>query len=258
MKINHISVSRKGVYGECEQRYKYQYHLGMSREGPEEFYFTYGKMVHKVAELYVNNNGKLLLEEISRDILKGKTAIDEDKEGNEVFMPRLPLEYKRRLPAELKALEHFLKQTGTTGHTEYFFKYDLDPPNKRYAVGFIDRIIVSKGQYFIVDYKTTKKGPWRKTSRTIVEDLQLRTYAKVVQNNFGVSAENIRAALLYVQGGDLIGAKFSQESLDQAQKELLKAHREIESKDPDDTWGNVGRHCRRCDFRTICPFYKIV
>ena len=146
---------------------------------------------------------------------------------------------------------------GTNGETELKFEYDLDPPNKRMVTGLIDRLIEHQGKHVIIDYKTTKKGPWRKTPGNIVHDLQLRCYARVVQKMYNVAASDITAALYYVEGGDLIAAQFSQESIEAAENELLMVYKEIEEMPADKAWGNVGDHCRRCKFRKKCPFYSL-
>ena len=143
---------------------------------------------------------------------------------------------------------------------EYEFKYDLDPPHKRCVTGFIDRLII-KGEgdskkAFIIDYKTTKKGKWRKNSSNIGKDLQLRCYARVVNKHYGAKPENIRAALLYLDGNNLVSTKFTEESIMTAEKELHEAYKHIISTNPDDTYGRVGDQCRRCDWRKICHAFK--
>jgi CRISPR/Cas system-associated exonuclease Cas4 (RecB family) len=122
-------------------------------------------------------------------------------------------------------------------------------------VVFVDRLIEKNGKYWIIDYKTTKRGKWRKNATTIKDDLQLRAYARVVQETFNVDAKDISAALYYLEGANLMAARFSNESLLAAQKDLLKAYNQIVAMSPDDAWGRTGEHCRRCDYRKICPFY---
>ena len=123
--------------------------------------------------------------------------------------------------------------------------------------GFIDRLIIKEDKAWIIDYKTTKQGWWRKNEKTIVDDLQLKCYAAVVRKKFNIPAPNIQTALFYLEGGQLIGARFSEESLDQAEKELLQTYLDIENSNPDQVWGRVGEHCKRCDFCKICPFYSL-
>ena len=58
MNIEHISVSRKQCFDTCKAQYKYRYHLKIVSEEPTADHFTYGKIVHKVAENYVEEKGK--------------------------------------------------------------------------------------------------------------------------------------------------------------------------------------------------------
>jgi len=253
MNIDHISVSRVGVYHTCPNQYKYKYHLKLESPEPEPFYFVYGKIVHKIAEIYVQEKGNMSIQEASNAVLNGEVFI-EDYHGSEMVAPPLPPTEQKRLPGHLRAIYQFTQNTGFEGELEFPFEYDLDPPNKKFVVGYIDRLIENNGEYFIIDYKTTKRGRWRKNNKTIKTDLQLRCYSRVVQKIFDVPAKKIQAALLYVEGGNLIGASFSQKSLDQAEEELLQVYKEIENRDPDKVWGKIGRHCDRCDYRSICPF----
>lgn len=255
MNINHISVSRKKCFDLCQQQYKYRYHLKVTAPGPEPFYFVYGTIVHKIAELYVKEKAARPIGELASDILRGKIPIEE-----ETICPALPEEYQKKLQKHLRAIQNLTNRTGTDGLVEHEFRYDLDQPNEKFVTGFIDRLIIKgEGQEkkaFIIDYKTTKKGKFRVNNQTVLEDLQLRCYARVVQREFGIQAHNIKAALYYLDGENLIAAQFSEQSLLDVEKELKTGFLRIESSDPDKVWGNVGWHCKNCDYRTICHFYK--
>lgn len=253
MNITHMSVSRKTVWDECQKKYFFKYHLNLKPEEDEPFYFTYGKIIHKIAEEYVENKGNLQLSEVTQLVLGGKIALEQKE--NPVFAPRIPMEYKIRMPEHLRNLDKITKQIGFDGNLEWNFKYDLDSPNNKFVVGFIDRLVRKKDNFFILDYKTTKKGKFRKNKNTIKEDLQLRTYARIVQKEFNVPAENINTALYYLEGGDLISSKFSQRSLEEAEKILLDCYNQIQETKPENAWGNVGSHCPRCEYSKICPFY---
>ena len=257
LNIEHISVSRKGTWDECKLRYKYQYHLKLDSGVPEPWHFTYGKIVHKIAEDYVSSKGDKQIGECAADVLRRKIPIDEYM-GKKVFAPSLPTKYREKLPAHLRALKTITEQIGMEGELEHHFKYDLDPPHKKYVKGFIDRIIQREDQWFVLDYKTTKKGKWRKDNNSIVHDIQLRMYARVVQREFNVPVENIRAALYYLEGGELVATRFSEESVKQAEQELLNTYNEIINTNPDDVRGTVGDHCRFCAFRRRCPFYNAI
>lgn len=255
MDISNISVSRRDVWKECIQKYKYQYHLKLSPEEPEPFYFTYGSIIHRIAEEYVSNKKSISLQQITESFINGKMSIGTDREGNENYVTKIPPEYLKRMPEHLRAIERITEQVGVEGWTEYEFEYDLDPPHNRLLKGVIDRLICKNGKYWIIDYKTSKKGVWRK--KTVTNDLQLRCYARVVQKQFNANASDIQAALYYLEGSELVAAKYSNQSLLDAEKELLEIYKQIEQMPPEEAWGNVGSHCSRCQFRTICTFYKI-
>lgn len=253
--ISNISVSRKKCYDLCQQQYKYRYHLKIPAPGPEPFYFVYGTIVHKIAELYVNERGSRPIGDIAHDILRGKIPIEGD-----TLCPEIPDDYKRKFQKHLRAIQNLTEKVGVDGMTEYKFTYDLDHPNNRLVIGFIDRLII-KGEgenrkAFIIDYKTTKKGKWRVNKQTVTEDLQLRCYSRVVQREFGIKPSNIKAALYYLEGEELVAAQYSEESLIRVEEELRNAHISIENADPDKVWGNVGWHCKNCDYATICTFYR--
>jgi len=252
MNINAISISRKGVWDECAQKYKFRYHLNVPSPEPTPFYFTYGKIVHKIAEHYVVS--KKPLKEVCADVLLGRIPIEQTPEGQDIFVPAIPKDYKAKLPEHVQALELLTEKVGLEGIVEYKFSYDLDPPNNRFVTGFIDRIINKNGKYFLIDYKTTKKGSWRKDEISIVGDLQLRCYARVIQKEFNVDPSDIRGALYYLDGANLVPVRFTEKSLIEAEQILLKAYMEIERSNPDTVIGNVGRHCSRCDYKSICAF----
>lgn len=251
MNINHISVSRKKCFDTCSQQYKYRYHLKIPNPGPEQIHFVYGTIVHKIAELYVEKRGEMQIGEIAELVLRGKIPIKDDQ-----LCPDLPAEYKRKLPKHLRAIQNLTERVKFDGVVEYPFEYDLDPPHGRKIVGFIDRLIIKGEKAFILDYKTTKKGKWRVNKDTVTEDLQLRMYARVVQRNFNLKPENIKAALFYMEGEELVAAQFSESSLSQVEDELRNAFIEIEQADADKVWGRVGWHCKFCDYNSMCPFYK--
>ncbi len=245
-----MSISRHGMWLECKQKYKYKYHL--NREPAElPFYYEYGKICHKIAEEYIRNQGEISLNEIANNVLKGKIEIEEGIKASS-----LPLEYKNRLPGHLRAIENLTKKIGYGGELEWPFSIDLDPPNNKMISGVIDRLIPKNEKYFIIDYKTTKRGKFRKNSLSIKRDIQLRAYAWAVQQKFNIDIDNIRVALYYLEGGNLICGKFTQKSVDNAIVELKEAYNQIKNTDPNKVIGNVGEWCRRCEYRDVCPYFR--
>jgi RecB family exonuclease len=255
MNIEHISVSRKSVWDTCHEQYKFKYHLKTPVEGPEPIYFAYGKMVHKIAEEYVSRGDPNAFNDIVNDVRSGKIEIQEGQ-----VAPKLDSEYSKKFINHCKNLKNFTAKIGLDqpGDTEYQFTYDLLPPKKYNVTGFIDRIVIKGNKYFILDYKTTKKGPWRKNHDTVLHDLQLRLYANVIHRNFGVDPQNIHCCLFYLDGGEgeVVGATYNLQALKEAEKELLEAYIQIHEMDPNVVRGTVGAHCNRCDFKKQCRFYS--
>lgn len=248
MDIDHISVSRKKTYDTCPYQYRYRYHLKTPRPGEEPFYFVYGKMIHKIAEEYVRGKAQRPIGEIAEDVLRGKIELEPGKK-----MPPLPSEYKAKLQPHLRAVQKLTDKVGTDGYLEWPFEYDLDPPHGRTIVGFIDRLIIKNGKAYIIDYKTTKKGKWRVNNDTVKQDLQLRAYSRVVQREFGIEPQNIRAALYYLEGEDIVAVSYGQNSLLLAESDLKDTFIEIQQSNADKVWGTPGQHCNFCDYKTICP-----
>lgn len=248
----HMSVSRKQTWQDCQAKYRFRYHLKIIPDVPVQPYFVYGKLVHKVAEVYVQEQGKIPIEKIASDCLNGNIEVEEGQPP-----PILNNEYKNKFPEHLKNIKNLNDRIGYDGELEWSFKYDLQPPDNHIVVGFIDRLIIRGDKYFILDYKTTKKGRWRKNANTIKKDLQLCCYARVVQREFGAKPENIKAALFYLEGNELITTRFTEESMANAEQELHDAYKEIINTHPNDVYGRVGDQCKRCDYRSICPFYSL-
>jgi CRISPR/Cas system-associated exonuclease Cas4 (RecB family) len=254
MKINHISISREGQFLQCPQSYKYKYHLGILPE-EEAPHFFYGKIVHKIIENYTLGRGLIDINDITQSVLNGDIKLEDDSPSGRL---NLPYQYNSKLPKHLASFMKLTNQIGTDGLVEWDFEFDLDPPNKRCLVGFIDRIIrPTDEKVFILDYKTTRAGQWRKNRQTVTKDLQLQSYARVIQREWGIKAENIKAALFYLDDPvELISTGFTQETLDSVEPRLLKTYKEIESLHPDNVIGKTGDHCFRCDYQDICPFFN--
>src|ERR1700692_3030260 len=131
MLVEHISVSRMRLWETCEQAYKDKYELKIASPEPTPVYFDYGKIIHKIIELHTVSGGEDI-NKIVKDMMTGKIQIDGKP------CPQLPLEYKKKLPSHIKTYMKLAEKIGTNGLVEWSFKFDLDPPNERYVLRFID------------------------------------------------------------------------------------------------------------------------
>ena len=251
MNIEHISISRGKLYKECEYKYKLKYHEKLLPTKEEPFYFVYGKIIHRIAQIYVEEKAARSLSEVSADVLRGKILL----EGN-IKAPKIPQEYKVRMPNHLNSVRKITEKLGTDGLTEHPIYVDLDPPNKKYIKGFIDRIIFKNDSAIVLDYKTTKPGPFRENAQSVKFDPQLRYYARFVSQEFKIPAQNISTALLYLDDYQIVGCKYTEQSLIDIEKDMLHLYNTIATKEPDAAWGKVGQQCPRCEYSDVCPFFK--
>lgn len=251
MLIEHLSVSRGQCYEQCQQQYKYKYHLKVIPDQPEQVYFVYGKLVHKAAELYVENKGAVDIMELGNDLLNGKIFFSDTKK-----LYLLNTTYRNKFREHLKVVKLFTEKVGFDGELECEIRFDLDDPNQKILLGFIDRLIIKNERAVIIDYKTSKDNAWRKTKETIKKDLQLNTYALYVWEKYNIKPENIQAALVYLEGGKIISTNFREDYLLKVKSDLKKLYYQIQNLDENKVIGNVGNHCNRCDYNNICHFYR--
>ena len=251
MHIEHLSVSRTQCFDLCQQQYKYRYHLKVIPDKPEQIYFLYGKLVHKAAEIYVENKGETPISEIGKNLLLGQILF----EGTE-NLGRLTNDYIRKFYTHLAAIEKLTAKVGFEGLIEHKIEYDLDPPNNKKLLGFIDRLIIKNDMALIIDYKTSKDNAWRKTKETIKSDLQLNAYAFVVGEQFNIKPENIHAALFYLEGSKMVSTNFKEENLKKCKELLRNTFIKIEKIEDSKALANVGKHCYRCDYSNVCPYFR--
>jgi CRISPR/Cas system-associated exonuclease Cas4 (RecB family) len=251
MQIEHLSVSRSGCYETCAQQYKFKYHLKTIPDRPEQIYFTYGKIVHTAAEIFVEQKGNKRIHEIVNDLMSGTV----DFEGSDKIFT-LDEDYRRKLYEHTAFIEKFTHKVGFEGEIEHEVKYDLDPPNNKTFLGYIDRLIIKNDQAIILDYKTSKDNSWRKNKSSIKYDLQLCAYALYVHEHFNIEPEKIQAALVYLENPTIVNTNFTKKRLLETKEKLKLAFQTIENHDPNKVVGNVGYHCKRCDFNDKCAFYR--
>lgn len=252
MDIEHISVSRMQCYHQCEAQYKFKYHLKVKTDVPTQFYFTFGKIVHRIIEEHTKSKGEKTIQRIKSELLSGQLELEHGTTA-----PALDNESHTRLNKHLHNYMRLVEKIGYEGEIEWPFNYDLDPPNNRCIKGVLDRLIVKDDKAFIVDYKTTKPSRWRKDSSNITTDLQLACYCWVVSKEFGIPAKNIKAALYYLEDAKLVPVSFGERTLESMPGRLLEVYMDIYNSDPDKVSGRVGDWCRRCDYRKVCPFYSL-
>lgn len=260
MNIEHISISRSQTFDSCKQNYKYRYHLKTVSPEPEPPFFNFGKIVHKIIEIHTLSKGKKNLQEIITDVTNGNIFLEDAvyneqnqlvKEGKKADI--LSTEYKNKLIRMIKHYSTYSQRIGFEGQVEWKFDIDMDGKGRK-MTGFIDRLIEKDGKYYIIDYKTTKPGKFRKDVNTIKKDLQLQTYAYVVASKLGIDPDKIKCFLFYLDDNKIIPAQYSSSVVYNVPNILLSKFIEIENTNPDTVVGNVSFSCNFCVYKSICPF----
>lgn len=256
MKIKHISNSRASLFEECQLKYKYKYHDEIPSPVEEPIYFLYGKVIHKIAEEFVLAKKTKSISEITQKVLDGSISLEREENQTKTSI-KLPAAYIGRLSSDVKNILYITEKIGFEGEVEWPFTYDLEPPNNKVIVGFIDRLAKIGDKYLILDYKTTKPGNWRKNATNIKKDLQLNIYARIVQKQLNIPPEKISACLFYVLDGHTVGIPyFEEKNLELTEKYFLDSYNKIVNVNPELASPNVGLHCKRCDYKSHCPFFR--
>ena len=185
------------------------------------------------------------------DLVQGR--IDFDGSQN---LCNLDQTYFKKLYAHTAFIEKFTKKVGFEGQIEYEIKYDLDPPNNKFFLGYIDRLIIKNDTAIIIDYKTSKNNKWRKNKKSIKKDLQLNAYALHVHEHFNIEPEKIQAALVYLEDPEVVSTNFTKQGLISTKEFLKTSYYAIENSPENKVKGSVGFHCQRCDYSDQCLFYN--
>jgi DNA helicase-2/ATP-dependent DNA helicase PcrA len=115
--------------------------------------------------------------------------------------------------------------------------------------GFIDRVDKTEKGYEIVDYKTADKVPDQKK---VDRDEQLTIYALAAKEALQIEPTSL--ALYFIKQGEKVTTKRTPAQLEEEKKEIVKKARAIrESSFP----AKPGILCHYCDFRNICPAFKL-
>jgi putative RecB family exonuclease len=266
-----LSYSSYRTYLECPLRWKFLY----VERRPEEphGYFTFGRVVHSVLEELV----RPLVVPTARRHEGGESQTtlqdwSEPGDGGVPSAPRAPVG-----PEELLALyDRLWTSEGYSSHDEeeryrslgrelllrYRDRLELDPPAP-VAVeehletswdglpihGYVDRIDrTPEGGLEVVDYKTTRDL----SAEDAASSEQLSLYQVLVERNYRAPVQ--RLTLLHLRSLTPLrtparGARVL-EPLHQRMGEVADGIRE-EAYEP-----TPGRHCSRCDFRSICPEFR--
>lgn len=266
-----LSYSSYRTYLECPLRWKYLY-IDRRPETPRG-YFTFGRVVHSVLEELL----RPFVVPAARRTPAGETQRTLDHWPGESAEPTPPT--RRMTPEDLLgAYDRAWTGDGYTSPEEearyralgrdlllrYHDRLEKDPP-RPVAIeqhleakwdgipihGYIDRIDRTRsGGLEVMDYKTSREL----SQVDAAESDQLSIYQVLVEHNYAEPVE--RLTLYHLRSlTPLATPARDKNSLDPLHMRMGTVADGIREQAFDPT---PGRHCTRCDFRSICPEFKEV
>ena len=240
MFINSISASKSDVIDQCLWKYKLKYILRLPGFGSKnEDALNFGSFIHKIFELgYQTNDIKTLkkLAEAERSTYK------------------VPFRENDRM---LSCLENFLvwnQKLGETIATERMYEIPLDKEKDIKFIGIIDRVIKGNdGGYLVIDYKTSKR---EKKKKDLLDDKQLKGYAWVIHETYGVPYNKIHCSHYYPVSGNFVSVKFSESQINLWKKKEIEKVWRIRKKKTDEFFAQRNMFCDWCEYKDACPKFE--
>lgn len=246
MQCDKLSVSRAKLFADgkgCPLKYQLRYEEKIRPDQllGEETYFTLGKCVHHALEFFLQPGSaaddpqELFLSEARRVGLLDMQLIKDGKRIIKVFMENLQRE---GMPDVLET------------EMEFDFYTDLGVP----LFGYIDRVDKIDDQSVkITDYKT---GNYVPTQAEAEADLQLPVYHIAVVQKYPW-VKNVELCYHYLKTNTRLSFRITQQRIEETLEYLHHVYQSIIDH-PGGARGKVSMFCSYCDYKTICPEYKLV
>lgn len=241
-----LSATSFQTYNECPLKYKYRF-IDKIPGKQEKPYFQLGKVIHKVLEVFHEEDYRTLEDLITlldRYWQEGGYQYEQEKEQN-----------RQDAESMLKNYWEYIKINPVGKlYTEYWFSFKTD-----YATlsGKCDRIDLDEnGNLSIVDYKTSKLA---KTERELKKDIQLGIYALFMLLNGLDTAENEnikkipdKLSMLFLRKDEPeVAVEFTHSDLDNFEERLRDTCDGIRR---GEFSASKGKYCEWCDYRDLlCP-----
>lgn len=229
--IKKYSSSSLKLFEQCPLRYRYYYIDHLPRRTWD--HNVLGTMAHSVLEYFHKEykEGDVLYELMGRCFKKARGEHKKIKR-------RQLIEVKDILQKYLYKMEKEGMPEGVIGLEERF-TFSLD--NKYKFNGIIDRVDKVNGEYFIWDYKTSKRMEY-------MDDFQLSIYALAYFEKHKELERVIAGYIMLRHNSTIIDYEFTREGLEKRKKELVKTCETILS---EEEWiKKPGPLCNWCDYYT--------
>ncbi|HJM84294.1 MAG TPA: PD-(D/E)XK nuclease family protein, partial [Candidatus Marinimicrobia bacterium] len=243
-----LSATSIQTYNQCSLKYKYRY-IDNIPGAPEKPYFQLGKVIHKVLEIFHEENYTSyedLINLLDSNWQEGGYKYEQEKEQNRQDAENMLKNY----------WDYIQLHPVNALYTEHWFSFETD-----YATlsGKCDRIDLDENEnLFIVDYKTSKTP---KTERQLKKDIQLGIYALFTSLN-GVETshkKNIKKI------PEKLSMMFVREEMPEVAVELTHDDLDVIEENIRATSDGIkknnfipckGMHCDYCDYKELlCPLF---
>ncbi len=241
-----LSATSIQTYNQCPLKYKYRYVDGIPG-APEKPYFQLGKVIHKVLEIFHEENYKSyedLITLLDSNWQEGGYHYEQEKEQNRQDAENMLKNY----------WDYIQLHPVNTLYTEHWFSFETD-----YATlsGKCDRIDLDENDHIsIVDYKTSKTP---KTQRQLKKDIQLGIYALFTSLNGVETVEKKilkkipeKLSMMFVREEEPeVAVELTHDDLDVIEENIRATSVGIKK--------NIfpsckGMHCDYCDYKELlCP-----
>lgn len=243
----YVSYNMLSIYGDCPQKYKFQYVDGLGKMYRQEKpYLSFGESLHKTLEEFFKDSNPAsrtksrLMEILSRVWMKkGYSGEEEEKQ------------YLRDAERLLGIFFDTQDVLAAPFRVEEFFRV---PIKDFFLTGRIDRIDLiggSKNNLEIIDYKTGKFMP---TQEDFDKDLQMSLYALgAIKKYPGYNPLNI--SVYYFQHGQKLTTSRTPKQIEEIEHDLEARVAAIASDkdyEPRET-----PFCKSCDYLLICPLMGV-
>ncbi|MCG2686402.1 ATP-dependent helicase, partial [Candidatus Parcubacteria bacterium] len=241
-KLDHVSYSQLDTFSVCPLRYKYRYVLRIPV--PTSPALSFGKTIHETLRLF-HQKKDLAGIAVSRDDLLSiydQVWIDEGY---------TTVEHKeqRRSSGRKLLKDYYEKHSELLGRPAYLEKKFRLRVGGIPLIGFIDRIDrTPDGGFEIIDYKTGSV----KDQRAVDRDEQLSVYALAAREVLGTEPQVL--SLYFFEQNQKVSTKRDSDYLKKKKQEIARRICQIES---DPLEPKVGRWCEWCDYKKLCPAYRI-
>ncbi len=240
-KIEQVSYSQLETFAQCPLKYKYRYLIGLI--GEPSHVLSFGQTIHRVLRDF--HRPELFQEKSDlSDLLKlyRQHWLNEGYDNKE--------HREQRFSAGEKILTDYFNDHGQKlGRPVFLEKKFRLRFNSVILTGSIDRLDVdSDGRYEIIDYKTGKS----KEESAVAKNEQLAIYGLAAVEELNIYPESL--ALYFVEDNIKVATERTKESLINLRTELSDRIEEIKKSDFP---ARVGKLCQYCEYRQICPAFKI-